>query len=273
MRNLFSALTLALAVAVGTSPATAMDDRSTEPGQAEPKKDPIVTAIESAFALPKGMVLSQLPEKKQADLRNLRGQLEPRLTAALEQAVAADETEKLKAVAEVKKIREEIKGAIQRILSASNTEEPKHTTFDKHKDRERDEAERLRRQRQEEQRRWQENQRRHHYHQQKKREDEKKQHDAQRKRAEQAHKAQQTTNQKKDTPKAVSKKDSSSPPKNHSTKKDPPEKDTSRNDTPKKDPPKKDMSKKVAPKKDIPKKDTSKASKKDTVKTVKARSR
>ena len=74
------------------------------------KKDP----VQSAFALPRGMVLTG-EEIRWAN--QIRAQLEPRLRAALDRVEEATSNEdKLEAVKEVRQVRDEIKMAIGLIL-------------------------------------------------------------------------------------------------------------------------------------------------------------
>lgn len=75
---------------------------------------PVKDVAEGAFALPKGVVLNT----KQAEAhRQIREQFKPLLQSALDRVGSStDEKEKLKAVAEVKKIRQAIQRAIVDIL-------------------------------------------------------------------------------------------------------------------------------------------------------------
>ena len=78
--------------------------------QAPPKKDP----VQSAFALPRGMVLTA-EEMQWAN--QIRAQLEPRLRDALERVENATSNEdKLEAAKQVRQVRNEIKMAVGLIL-------------------------------------------------------------------------------------------------------------------------------------------------------------
>ena len=98
-------LVVLLSVAAGLRAA---DEAPRE--KAPPKKDP----VESAFALPRGMVLTP-EETKWANAK--RAELEPKLRAALSRVEnATEEKEKLEAANQVRQVKEEIEAAINTIL-------------------------------------------------------------------------------------------------------------------------------------------------------------
>lgn len=81
---------------------------------------PLADAIDKAFELPRGAVLLGNQIRAYGDLRK---QLEPALRSALERvALAADEEEKLRAVADVRRIREAIRLGIQEVLKVPPSE-------------------------------------------------------------------------------------------------------------------------------------------------------
>ena len=91
-------------ILAGAAAASADDSRPVPP-----EKDPVAMA----FMLPRGMVLTA-EEMKYAT--RVRSALEPQLRAALKRVeTATDQTEKLKAVKEVKRIKDQIEAAILKI--------------------------------------------------------------------------------------------------------------------------------------------------------------
>ena len=84
-----------------------------------PRKDP----VEMAFALPRGLVLTS---KEMDFFATVRQRLEPPLRSALERVeTSTDQAEKLKAVKQVKQIRQQIRAAIYTILQARAVEAAK----------------------------------------------------------------------------------------------------------------------------------------------------
>lgn len=86
-----------------------------KPAQPKPvpkKKDP----VQMAFALPKGMVLTP---KEMEWANRVRAQLEPQLRDAIHRVQnSTDQSEKLKAAKEARKIKQQIRAAIYTIIQA-----------------------------------------------------------------------------------------------------------------------------------------------------------
>jgi hypothetical protein len=111
-------MVLAAVAIIGLAAPLAAEPKAEQPkvgdGVGKKADRPVKDVAEEAFALPKGVVLSA----KQAEAyRQIREQFKPLLQIALERVESStDEKEKLKAVAEVKKIRQAIQQAILDIL-------------------------------------------------------------------------------------------------------------------------------------------------------------